>query len=118
MVKRDKDGLPFLREDLFEKKVREYLRCCSGGEGDVKTPRRVPNAAGFCAYCRITGAEYRELARRYPRSWDIMQSALIDEAVNCKLLNSTSSLDYILSSVNCGSGGGDAPVLPEGSDWE
>ena len=68
--------------------------------GDGKPQKRIANSAGFCAYCSITGDEFRQLKAAYPRAFDIMQSHFIDAAVNNKLLNSGPVMDYLLNSIN------------------
>ena len=108
---------PFGSESAFRRKYLAYLDMCSGViEGEVKGPKRIANTAGFCAWCGITGDEFRELKNRFPRAYDIMQSHFIDAAVNSKLPNTGPVLDYLLGSVNRfgDDGGGDYTVSIDG----
>ena len=94
-----KTRVPFKNESAYIRHLRSYLDYC-GGEGDSRRPVRIVNAAGFCAFCRITTAEFRMLKGLYPRTYDIMQSNFIDAAVNNKLYNSGPVMDYLLNSIN------------------
>ena len=94
-----KKGVPFKNESAYIRHFRSYLDYCEGGE-DSRRAARIVNAAGFCAFCRITTDEFRMLKRLYPRSYDIMQSNFIDAAVNNKLYNSGPVMDYLLNSIN------------------
>jgi len=105
----DSVKLPFKSEAAFVRKFRGYLDMCSGIDcGEGKPIKRIANTAGFCAWCGITSAEFGLCRVRYPRAFDIMQSHLIDEAVNNKLLNSGPMMDYLLNSVNTFGGDGSA----------
>jgi len=93
--------LPFRTENAFKRKFLNYIEMCSAAEeSDGKHQKRIANSAGFCAYCSITGDEFRQLKAAYPRAFDIMQSHFIDAAVNNKLLNSGPVMDYLLNSIN------------------
>ena len=91
--------VPFKNESAYIRHFRSYLDYCEGGE-DSRRAARIVNAAGFCAFCRITTDEFRMLKRLYPRTYDIMQSNFIDAAVNNKLYNSGPVMDYLLNSIN------------------
>lgn len=99
--------LPFRSEAAFMRKFKAYLEYCSGVDsGEGRAVKRIANTAGFCAWCGITSAEFGACRVSYPRAFDIMQSHLIDAAVNNKLLNSGPMMDYLLNSVNTFGGEG------------
>lgn len=83
---------PFKRESEYRRKLDEYLSFCESA-----SPRRLPNAAGFCRYLRIGRREYALAAERFPRMTDVAELSFIDEALNMKAQNSSSTLGYISS---------------------
>ncbi len=98
-VNMEKTKCPFSSEAVFRRKLNSYLDYCSGGD-ESGAKKRIANTAGFCAYCNITSGELMALKSAYPRQFDIMQSHLVDAAVNNKLLNSGPMMDYLINSIN------------------
>lgn len=110
--------VPFKNENAYIRHFRSYLNYCEGGE-DGRRSGRIVNSAGFCAFCRITTAEFRMLRQLYPRTYDIMQSYFIDAAVNNKLYNSGPVMDYLLNSINrMDDGGTEYAVMMDDADGD
>jgi hypothetical protein len=66
----------------------DYAAAC--GEG-----KRFPNFAGFAAYRGMGRAELAALRLCYQREYDVICAALIDEALNSKIVNSGAVMEYI-----------------------
>ena len=81
----------FKTEKQFRAKLAEYLNHCKADEKN----KRLPNVAGFCAYCRITRADFLELEKQLPLQYDITVSTFIDEAINTKSSNTGTTIEYI-----------------------
>lgn len=61
--------------------LNEYIKTCAC-ENEKKGGSRFPNLAGFCRYCCLGTGELKSLRDEYPREYDLMCSALEDEALN------------------------------------
>jgi len=80
----------FKTEQIFRDKLEEYLNHC----GNEKC-KRLPNIAGFCAYCRITRIEFLSLEKKFPLQYDVTISTFIDEAINTKSPNTGATIEYL-----------------------
>ena len=64
--------------------LNEYIKACAA-ENEKKGGSRFPNLAGFCRYCCLGTGELKSFRDEYPREYDLMCSALEDEALNSDL---------------------------------
>ena len=62
--------------------LNEYIKTCAGENEKKGGGSRFPNLAGFCRYCCLGTGELAALKSEYPREYDLMCSALEDEALN------------------------------------
>lgn len=79
----------------FERKFKEYIGYCKSD--DV---RKLPNTAGFCCFCNIMRKDFMRLKNIYPKVFDVAMSMLLDEALNTKIPNTGTTLDYIRNEIN------------------
>lgn len=77
----------------FYESFEDYLTLCA-------QKKRLPNAAGFCRYAKIKREELYALRECYPLEYDLLESALIDEALNMKAPNSGTTMSYLRSLVS------------------
>lgn len=89
----------FESEAVFRRKLKSYIKHCNKSAEDEKT-RRLPNAAGFCRFCSISREGFAKLKTIYPLMYDIAQSTFLDEALNTKMLNSATTMNF-LADFNC-----------------
>ncbi|MCL2518454.1 MAG: hypothetical protein FWF15_07835 [Oscillospiraceae bacterium] len=80
----------FKNEKGFRIKFEDYLSQCKN-----ENCKKLPNIAGFCAYCKITRAEFLKLGKYFPTQYDIMMSTFTDEAVNTKSPNTGATIEYL-----------------------
>lgn len=90
-----KDKPVFRSATAFSRKFKEYVKYCKSDE-----VKKLPNTAGFCCYCNIMRTDFMMLKNKYPLEFDVAMSTLLDEALNTKVSNTSSTLDYIRSEVN------------------
>ncbi|NLB16916.1 MAG: hypothetical protein GX827_08960 [Clostridiales bacterium] len=72
------------------------LRACEAYFEDCREKGCVATAAGFRFSLGMTSREMEELAGRFPRAKDLMRARFIDEAVNRKVPNTSSTMAFLL----------------------